>query len=112
MINRSLLKAVADHDGQTAAAIIKPLLNEYCDDALRWQLNQLAKSGLVEWDMSIPGRVICHTTEAGEAALREQDSETPAHALPGRKVSLRRNCSKIWSAPGAGQTRDTNADVP
>jgi hypothetical protein len=71
MINRSLLKAVEDHDGQIAAAIIKQFKTEYCDDTLRWQLNQLAKFGLVKLDRSIPGRVICHITEAGEAALRE-----------------------------------------
>ena len=71
MINIALLRAVADHDGLIAATIIKQFKTEYCDDTLRWQLNQLAKSGLVKLDRSIPGRVICRITEKGQKALRE-----------------------------------------
>ena len=71
MINIALLRAVAEHDGLIAAAIIRPFLKEYCDDTLRWQLRELEKADYIHLDRSIPGRVICRITEKGRKALRE-----------------------------------------
>lgn len=71
-VNKTLLRAVADHNGHIAAEIIAPFLGQYHDSSLRWQLNQPEAAGQVLLDKSIKGRVICSITETGMAALREE----------------------------------------
>lgn len=74
ILDKALLRTVAENNGAVVADIVRPLLKKYTRGGkLRYRLNGLEAAGLIKQDRtSIMGRIFVTITNKGLEAIREE----------------------------------------